>query len=197
MAAKALRFKQMPDELEQLLNAHLPQSLPLLRRLQFAKYHERYSPESKVVFISPSEEIHTNVEKFTVVYMDVSGGPDTQMWLYSTLEDDEGRNAGDEEYRRQLERLVREVVQIGKEYGKPIFYPGGLLLGTINTHVRRILESMNRVRGRPTGYYDKWLFKAEDLPGKDATLPDGMHWDKQTLEDCKLVVKRTDIPRRA
>jgi hypothetical protein len=191
-------FTNFPEHLETLLKAHVPQSLPLLRRLQFAKYKGGQTADSRIVLVS-DEANDGSVQdlKFTVAYLDFSGGPETQMWLYSTLEDHDGRGARDAVYRAQLEALTHEILRLGEEYGKSTVYPEGLLLGSINTHVRRILEDMRRIRGRPTGFYDKWLFQATDLPKLSEDLPDGMSWDVATLEDCEIVVARTDIPRTA
>lgn len=194
MTVKVQKFSTVPDELERLLKAHIPSSLPLLRRLQFAKYQGGSTAESKIILVSGSD-VSNQAQRFTAAYLDYSGGPDTQMWLYSTLEDHNGKDAANPEYREQLQELAQEVIRIGAEYGKGTVYPGGLLLGSLNTHVRKILEGLKRVRGRATGYYDKWLFKAEGLSGTDSELPEGMRWDTATLADCEIVVARTDIPR--
>ncbi|KAL6854789.1 hypothetical protein ACO1O0_005916 [Amphichorda felina] len=196
--ARAQTLTSVPDELEALLKAHIPTSLPVLRRVQSAKYEKRMSSGARIVLVSEDAATDSQPEKFTVAFVDYAGGPDTQMWLYSTLEDDDdgdGDKASDKVYREQLEVLVRELVRLNLEYGKETAYPGTMLLGTLNTRVRRILEGMNRIQPRPTDYYNKWLFRAEALPQRDGELPEGMTWDTATLADCEVVAARTDIPR--
>lgn len=200
-------FFNVTDEVEDLLKAHIPYSLPLLRRLQTSKYcHAGASTptESRTILVTGAHDDGRPQHErlFTAAYLDLSGGPETQMWLYSTLENAKLPPSRDDEayYRKQLSELVRAVTSLVTEYGsEALHYPGGLLLGTLSTPVRRLLEDMNRVRPRATGYYDKWLFRAEDLPpeGELAELPRGMRWDTATLADCEIVVARTDIPRTA
>jgi hypothetical protein len=199
-------FSNVTDEVEDLLKAHIPYSLPLLRRLQSSKYRQAgasTSTESRIVLITGAhDDGRPQHQRFTAAYLDLSGGPETQMWLYSTLENAKlpGSQDDDAYYRKQLSELVRAVTSLVREYGSEVMhYPGGLLLGTLSTPVRRLLEGMNRVRPRATGYYDKWLFRADDLPpeGELAELPRGMRWDTATLADCETVVARTDIPRTA
>lgn len=213
MASQTFTYSHVPDWLESLLKTHAPNSLPLLRRLQFAKYRGCTSENSSIIFICQSDIQNGTSEgqespqlplpadaKFTAVYVDLAGGPETQMWLYSTIEDGEKENnqrsADDMRvYEQQMEALVKEMIRLSKEYGKPLALPNGVLLGTLNTRVRRILEGMNRIKGRETGYYDKWLFKGHDFPSEGEELPLGLKWDTATFEDCKIVVARTDIPR--
>lgn len=191
----------VPEDLERLLQAHLPYSLPVLRRLQHAKHKDGMPPNARAVVVSSGDVLGSDQlasARFTAAYVDYGGGPDTQMWLFSTLEEVEKPSDADKaEYRLQIEELVRELVKLGKEYGKPTVYPGGLLLGSLHTAVRDVLIDLGRAAPRATGFYDKWLFQAKGFPENDAPLPDGMRWDTASLDDCRIVVSRTDIPRVA
>ncbi|KAK7418803.1 hypothetical protein QQZ08_011126 [Neonectria magnoliae] len=120
------------------------------------------------------------------------------MWLYSTLEDEKQTDLEDDMfYEQQLKALVDEVIRIAKEYGRELVHSGAVLVGTLHTSVRNILERTGRVTGRATGLYDKWLFRVEDIPENGSPLPDGLHWATATLADCKLAISRSDIPRTA
>ncbi|KFH42744.1 hypothetical protein ACRE_065290 [Hapsidospora chrysogenum ATCC 11550] len=183
MSIRTETFLHVTDEVEDLLKAHIPYSLPLLRRLQTSKYRQAgasTSTESRTILVTGAhDDGRPQHQRFTAAYLDLSGGPETQMWLYSTLENAKLPPSHDDEayYRKQLSELVRAVTSLVREYGsEAMHYPGGLLLGTLSTPVRRLLEDMDRVRPRATGYYDKWLFRAEDLPpeGELAELPRGM-----------------------
>ena len=210
MAPTALTFDHVPDRVEALLKTHLPTSLPLLRRLQFAKHLGRMSQNARIIFVSELDSVESpagDPVEFTAAYIDFAGGPETQMWLYSTLEnssssddnadeDDKGENnLGQMVYRAQIEVLIDQVVRLAQAYGRPLAYSDGVLLGTLNSRVRKILEGMSRVQGRETGFYDKWLFQGADFPERDGELPAGLRWDTATFDDCKVVVDRTDIPR--
>lgn len=199
MSAQALTYNTPPEKLLQLLQDRLPTSLPLLRRLQFTKFPSGTTSHARIVFASESNSLEdvSRTGSFTATWFDLSNGPDTQMWLYSTLEDDTVTGIEESEYERQLTSVVNEIIRLKKEYEKDTYYPGCILLGTLHSRVRQLLERSGRVQPRVTGNYDKWLFRLENLPVAEVPLPEGMFWDTATLEDCHLVVSRTDIPRRA
>lgn len=186
-------YTSVPDHVVALLAAHVPRSLPLLRWLQWARYRENGAPRPGARTVVVVDE---SGQRFTAAHVDFAGGPDTQMWLYSTLED--GIEGDVCDYASQIDELTREILRAGRSCGaSKLCYPSALLLGTLATPVRRVLEGMERITGRETGYYDKWLFRATDLPARDFELPPGMRWDTATLEDCRVVMSRTDIPRTA
>lgn len=194
MSLTVSTYVDVPDDVESMLGAHTPYSLPLLRRLQHAK-HIQPSPQARTILVSHPDG------SLTAAWVDFAGGPDTQMWLYSTLDDESETVPIDHytatHYTAQLEELTMEILRLGAQYGKSSHYPGALLLGSLTTPVRRLLEKMNRVQSRPSGYYDKWLFRPENLPTQDDGLPPGMRWDEANLSDCQIVVARTNLPRTA
>ncbi|KAL8360054.1 hypothetical protein RB598_008405 [Gaeumannomyces tritici] len=73
-----------PDSLISLLQAHLPKSLSLLRRLRFARAHP--SPTSHIL-VATSGSGGMGRHHFAAAYVDVFKAPETQVWVYSTLED--------------------------------------------------------------------------------------------------------------
>lgn len=200
MALNSAVFTTAPDSLLQLLTDHLPHSLPLLRRLQSTHIEGGITPTARIIIVSDvdgnEKDVISHATSFSATYVDVGGGPDTQMWIYSTLEDlDQIDEATEAIYKKQLEKIIEELITVAKDYGKELTYPGNVLVGTLDSRVRKILESTGRVSPRPTGNYDKWLFRSEDLPADEIPLPEGLHWSTANVDDCRVVISRTDIPR--
>lgn len=195
-------FTSVPDALLALLTERLPTSLTILRRLQLAIRETGSTPNARILFVSDSgslEDGAANPKSFTVVYANYSVATETQMFMYSTLEDRSQGAVSDDrpEHEAQLDGVVEALVRLRTELDPESIRPSCLLLGSVHSDVRAILERSGRVRPRPSGNYDKWLFRVEDLPRSEPPLPEGMHWDGATLSDCKLVVSRTDVPRTA
>ncbi|KFA53267.1 hypothetical protein S40293_04719 [Stachybotrys chartarum IBT 40293] len=193
------RFRDIPDGLVSLVSSHLPYSIPLLRRLQFAKFHGATTEHARVVFASHSpwpQDASDPPSSFSVSYVDVSGGPETQMWLYSTMENGTAGGSVRTDSEEQLNAIVQEIVQLKIEFGRECVYPGHVLLGTLHSGVRAVLEKSGRIYPRDTGDYDKWLFKIEELPTAETPLPEDMVWGVASLQDCEVVVSRTNLPRK-
>jgi hypothetical protein len=189
-------YSTVPTELLTLLSRELPYSLPLLRRLQFAQLEGGLRQTAKVILAADSElSDSNNPQRFTAMYVDIAGGPDTQSWVYSSYEHPDATIKDSTIYEQQLDRIVQESIEIAKEYGQELAYGDAVLLGTIHDSVRELLYKSGRVEPRETGAYDKWLFKYEDLPRDEVELPEGMYWATATEDDCRVVVSRTDIPR--
>ncbi|CAG7566595.1 unnamed protein product [Fusarium equiseti] len=189
-------YSTVPTELLTLLSRELPYSLPLLRRLQFAQLEGGLRQTAKVILAADSElSDSNNPQRFTAMYVDIAGGPDTQSWIYSSYEHPDATIKDSTIYEQQLDRIVQESIEIAKEYGQELAYGDAILLGTIHDSVRELLYKSGRVEPRETGAYDKWLFKYEDLPRDEVELPDGMYWATATEDDCRVVVSRTNIPR--
>ncbi|KAH8126837.1 hypothetical protein LI328DRAFT_163846 [Trichoderma asperelloides] len=198
MANHVNSFDSIPQELVELLTAQLPYSLPLLRRLQFTKLPHGTSQHARVIFISDAE-LSTRPDAYTAAYLDFSK-TGTQMFIYSTLEHPRNRDnmSNGTLYEQQLAAMVQEVIRLRKEYGKELLFtnPDRILIGTLHSEIRSILEKFEgRIETRPTGIYDKWLMKRDELPPPDDSLPSGMYWDSASLDDCSIIVSRTDIPR--
>ncbi|KAL1856249.1 hypothetical protein VTK73DRAFT_8413 [Phialemonium thermophilum] len=229
-------FREVPKWLLSLLTKHLPFSLPVLRRLQFAAQIEGgRSPNTRILFAHdnqvattaysssaiPSDPLPTH---FAVTYLDLSRLPETQCWLYSTLEDsvpvhtdpqDSGTGPPDlpaVDQARCLEHvlaLLQRVRAIELEESSSVREPpprprGEVLVGSLHEAVRLALER-HGVCIRATGhvslelgwdYYVKWLFRVGEVEWPDM-LPAGMRWDKiRNRQDTALVRSRTTIPRQ-
>lgn len=75
-----------PAELFARLNAHLPFSLPVLRRLQFAsrKSGAVATAHSHIIYVHAGAAFPAH---FAAAFVDLSRGPETECWIYSTLQD--------------------------------------------------------------------------------------------------------------
>lgn len=191
-------FDSVPQELVELLTAELPYSLPLLRRLQFTKFPHGTSEHARVIFISATD-LSSKPDVYTAAYLDFSRSG-TQMFVYSTLEHPRnGYDAStDEVYKEQVAELVGKVISLRKEYGRELLFtnPERILVGTLHSKIRSILETFEgRVESRPSGLFDKWLMKRDELPVLGDDLPPGMEWGSASLDDCRIICARTDIPR--
>ncbi|KAK1246255.1 hypothetical protein MKX08_000057 [Trichoderma sp. CBMAI-0020] len=191
-------FNSVPQELVELLTAELPYSLPLLRRLQFTKFPQGTSEHARVIFISATE-LSSRPDVYTAAYLDFSKSG-TQMFVYSTLEHPRSGydSSNDETYKEQVAELVGEVISLRIEYGKELLFtdPERILIGSLHSKIRSILETFDgRVEARPSGLFDKWLMKRDELPELGDDLPPGMEWGSASLDDCRIICSRTDIPR--
>ncbi|UKZ61478.1 uncharacterized protein TrAtP1_002744 [Trichoderma atroviride] len=191
-------FDSVPQELVELLTAELPYSLPLLRRLQFTKFPQGTSEHARVIFISATE-LSSRPDVYTAAYLDFSKSG-TQMFVYSTLEHPRNGydSSNDGTYEEQVAELVGQVIRLRKEYGKELLFtnPERILVGTLHSKIRSILETFDgRVESRPSGLFDKWLMKRDELPVLGDDLPPGMEWGSASLDDCRIICSRTDIPR--
>ncbi|KAM0454784.1 hypothetical protein ACHAPV_008157 [Trichoderma viride] len=198
MVSHTQSFDSVPKELVELLTTELPYSLPLLRRLQFAKFPHGTSEHARVIFISATE-LSSRPDVYTAAYLDFSKSG-TQMFIYSTLEHPRNGydSSTDEIYEEQIAELVGEVISLRKEYGKELLFtnPERILIGTLHSQIRSILETFKgRVESRPSGLFDKWLMKRDNLPLLGDDLPPGMEWGSANLDDCRIICARTDIPR--
>lgn len=116
-----------PPFLLALLELHLPHSLPLLRRLQFALRFPSggWTPWSHVVFVGETAIPNSGEEAarrrpFAAAYVDLSRGPETQCWPYATLEDRANVSApladglgGDDDEALAAGATETEVAQLG------------------------------------------------------------------------------------
>ncbi|KAL6889145.1 hypothetical protein GGI43DRAFT_226558 [Trichoderma evansii] len=200
MANNVNSFSSVPQELVELLSTELPYSLPLLRRLQFTKFSHGTSQHARVIFVSDTQ-LSSRPKAYTAAYLDFSK-MESQMFIYSTLEHSRNKDGTDSGgvYEQQLGAVVQEVIRLRKEYGQELLQiftnPDRILVGSLHSETRSVLERFEgRVAPRPSGLFDKWLMKRDALPPPDDSLPSGMYWDSANLDDCRIIVSRTDIPR--
>ncbi|KAK1573656.1 acetyltransferase [Colletotrichum navitas] len=204
-------YTTVPEGLVPLLETHLPNSLPVLRRLQFTGFKGGMRPTARVIFASDAP-LSSGAESgsppqprhFTVAYLDFGSDKETQLFMYSTLEDEHGTAIPCEEEERETAELqimaaLEAVRQVGREQpdGGRAHYPGACLVGTLATATRAVMIRRGAtVRPRASYEYEKWLFQVEDVPEPDAALPEGATWGPATERDCEVVIARTEIPRQ-
>ncbi|KAM4063531.1 acetyltransferase [Hirsutella rhossiliensis] len=204
MPTETAIFSSVPDRVLELLTGYLPSSLSILRRLQFARRDAGTNPHARTIFTSD----HGRLERgspdpkiFVVAHVDLFYNPNTQIFLYSSLESqnyETGYAQDQSEHEALLATTVESLVRLRREGGSGERYPRRLILGSLHSDVRAILERTGRIHllpSRGSGIYDKWLFQAQTLPRVGSQLPEDMHWGFATLSDCQMVVSRTHILR--
>ncbi|KAK3341623.1 hypothetical protein B0T25DRAFT_573984 [Lasiosphaeria hispida] len=200
-----------PAALLAALTPHLPHSLPLLRRLQFAhNIPGGTTATTRVVWARYGDSVG---ELFAAAYVDLSRGPETECWLYSTMEDavegvgaEEVRLAegeeGEEEEELVLEVLrgVRELEEGGE--GARFFERGWFMVGSLHEVVRQrliargvgVAKTRNVAEELEWEFCGKWLFRVEAL--EERGLPQGMGWDVATRADVPVIQGLTSMPRK-
>ncbi|OLN83378.1 hypothetical protein CCHL11_03031 [Colletotrichum chlorophyti] len=198
-------YTSVPDALVPLLQSHLPRSLPVLRRLQFTRFKGGMRPTARVIFASdPHSRLAPEQDgpaaeprNFTAAYLDFGSVRETNLFIYSTLED--GNVSSDEE-KETCELLIMAaldaVKKVGKEQPDGRADPGGCLVGTLATVTREVMIRRGaHVKPRATYEYEKWLFRVDEIPEVDVALPEGAVWSPANETDCEIVISRTYVPR--
>lgn len=118
----------VPDAAFRALQAHLPYSLPLFRRLQFMNLPSGRTPDSSILTAFHEQEA------FTVTYLDFSRGPEAELWLYSSLENEQ---IVDETSicEGQILSLLSIVRQLEQKYSisQKRLTPGVVLIGSLHS----------------------------------------------------------------
>ncbi|KAH8194032.1 hypothetical protein TruAng_011801 [Truncatella angustata] len=213
-------YTQPSPHLLSLLSSHVPQALPLLRRLQFTRFTGGITEHSRVLFFGASgieeitrtdddadgEDTTTTTAVFTAAYVDLSRCPETEVWAYSSLERvaapasaEQIQQAGSQALA--LLRTVRELRDAYDAAREDKREQPAVLFGTLSEVVRKLLLG----RGAVFAYcslWDKWVFRLDALP--DAAVArvgevmeeQGMSWGRIGREDTGLVISRSKISRK-
>nr|XP_036574960.1 uncharacterized protein CTRU02_15096 [Colletotrichum truncatum]KAF6781456.1 hypothetical protein CTRU02_15096 [Colletotrichum truncatum] len=206
-------FTDVPGDLVHILQARLPRSITLLRRLQFTKFPSGKTEHTRIIVASDPPLTSKIVDwsswqngNFTAAYLDPSRGHETNMWLYSTFEDFHGADCNipplsEEETTlcsRQIIAVLNEAKRQGRLYPhQPLANPKYILVASLHDAVKAA-AARNGVQFESTQEpgYDKFIFKIDQLPeGEELELPQGLVWRKGTLGDCEIVKSKTNIPR--
>ncbi|KAI8317121.1 hypothetical protein K4K59_011029 [Colletotrichum sp. SAR11_240] len=155
----------VPDGLIPLLESHLPNSLPILRRLQFTRFPSGQRPTARII-LAADAPVSDSPRNFAAAYLDFWSGIETSLFMYSTLEDSPPSSipAADREVcEAQVGAVVDAVKAVAREQPQHRGYPGRCLVGTLATAVK---EAMVRrgvgIEARQEYEYEKWLFRVED-----------------------------------
>jgi len=169
------------------LSQHLPYSLPTLRRLQVMKTGPQTS-DSHVLSTFDKESLEID---FLVAFLDFSQGPQTEMWMYSSIENP-ATPCNEALCEDQVLKLLERVAEIEREYKAKRETPGILLIGTLYDRIFQLLEKHSMVKMKTQQHF-KFIFKVQDLPA-GRQLPDGFSWSSIRASDIPLVLSRTVIP---
>lgn len=191
-----------------LLEAHIPYSLPLLRRLQFTKIPGGRTQDTRILLASAAAAAapHSSSARadggsgsdgsgdgsgidpsapFAAAYVDFSRGPETEVWMYSSLEKARARGVADDE-QQPVETAAAEVdlaiavLREIKAQRDAYVARGGVcerdtvLLGALSEELRLAVVAATTTSGidaiatpivlPEVGIYDKWLMRLETLP---------------------------------
>lgn len=202
-----------PAALVTLLKQHIPHSLPLLRRLQFTQFPGGITEHARILFAAPttlpisadSAAIPVTVlndkilaaaaaspeKPFAAAYLDFSRGPETEAWVYSSLEsrgselvpanissypvqeadpphgDDQVKGSGQWEEQELSAALtvMREIKRQRDLYTQNhTRLRPEVFLGTFNEKLRLALYTNGGCTFPYIEIYDKWLLRIERLP---------------------------------
>ncbi|KAL9105319.1 MAG: hypothetical protein Q9227_009486 [Pyrenula ochraceoflavens] len=197
-----------------LLDPYLPWALPLYRRIQFHSTHPKAphaciltSPPTSNISHSPprssrSDLANSSIPPFTVAHIDLSRGPETQIWMFSTLEVPVPPSASqvashtkefnatiNAQFLDIMRTCYRDLVSLmsgtpplsytanekaQKRYGKMDYSPSRVLFGTLHKDLRNLIPD-HAIR-RVDAPYLKYIFEegGAHSPGDDTLENDAL-----------------------
>jgi hypothetical protein len=192
MTIDIIASREPPKEVLSVLEQHLPYSLPVLRRLQFMNFPGGQTPDSHVLSTFDKE---LPAQDFAVAYLDFSRGPETEMWLYSSIENP-GTDWNAIICEEQILELLKRVRDIESQMAQDRReWPGVVLIGTLHEKILGILEKNSMVKEKTYEHF-KFIFKVENLPIGAPLLDKELSYSTVKLSDIPLVLSRTHIPRK-
>jgi hypothetical protein len=191
MDAKIIDTTEPSEQVLETLSQHLPYSLPTLRRLQFMQTSRDKTENSHVLSVFDEEGSGQN---FLVASVDLSRCPETEIWIYSSIENP--HSPGDEAVcEQQILAFFARVREIERTYQGRRETPGIVLVATLHEKILTLLERRSMVKTKTEEHF-KFIFKKENLP-LARKLPDGLSWSSVKESDIPLVLSRTPIPYKA
>ncbi|CAI4213203.1 unnamed protein product [Parascedosporium putredinis] len=133
MVSTVVSVPEAPSRLLDLLTLHLPYSIPLLRRLQFDSSQRGAATTTARVLYTPASAAEAGPDAaepphFTAAYVDLAAGSETQVWIYSSLENG-AQLAGDDrdtcvqqiaDVVEEVRRMARDEPYRGRGYAKAL-----------------------------------------------------------------------------
>jgi hypothetical protein len=199
------------------LRGHLPQSLPLLRRIQFTHYSQGTTEHARYLIASDSDGAIGSGDRqaqppsqrhFAAAYLDLSKGPETEMYLYTTLEDATDLAAVPDDEVELVLDLAVSLLRRGKLAAQEAMRTGayklargaGFLVGGLHQPTYELLCARRGLTSSYWNPHDAWLFRLERLPGAEGSGAGagpgaGLRWDVIRREDVPLIASRTRIPK--
>ncbi|KAI0176171.1 hypothetical protein GGR52DRAFT_348305 [Hypoxylon sp. FL1284] len=213
-------YTSPPEALVDLLRTHhLPHALPLLRRLRFAQnFPGGITEHTRILFAASDGDTAIRAgTPFAAAYLDFSRGPETEIWLYSSLErqpdalasasagggtatDGGGRTREEEEEEaaRCARRVLAETRRQRDAYSAERRALPTVLAGSLSETLRLALLNQG-VAFADVGVFDKWMFRLDALPpvrDGPGPLAADMRWDTVRRGDIPLILSRTHIQRK-
>jgi len=189
---------ELPESSYSLLVSHLPHSLALLRRIQFMNIPGGKSDNSHILALIDG----VFSEAFVLAYLDFSRGPETEMWLYSSIERGSLPSEVEAQCEAQIIQVLKRVGEIEQDYVSERDTPGVVLIGSLHERVLEVTrkwKAVSTVRPLTEPYY-KYIFQSEDLPEQKKLggegEGEGLKWGRIGKENIPLVLSRTAIPRK-
>lgn len=194
------------------LRPHLPCSLPLYRRIQFA----HFSPSARILTSFPPSSSTSPATPWVACFSDPDRGPETQVHVFGSWEADPRQEADEELVRELLVELLREggyaparrseAVQ-AREAAVDGYDAAGderhlVLMGSVHERTARIVAGLVELElgwvkedGLPNRW-NKWVFDLREVCGEMKDLPDGLRWGTMGTKHYEVVRARTSIPRK-
>ncbi|KAI1432391.1 hypothetical protein GGR50DRAFT_688986 [Xylaria sp. CBS 124048] len=230
MDPRVSTYTEPPEALIGILSRfHAPYALPLIRRLRFTRFPGGCTEYTRILWSSSvklEDYLRYNVgdgvdgrAPFAAAYLDFTRGPETELWIYSSLEVSAGLESGvyetgkggEVEEEEEEEKVFKCLISLLREVKREqdiYFIPGSMrdmerqsesiLVGNLNEVTRSLLVSRG-VDIASTGLYDKWVFRVDKLPHVEVPemLDDGRRllWDVVRPRDLSIAIVRTDIQR--
>lgn len=186
-----------PTEVHEALAHHMPYSLPASRRIQFMNTSAGRQTEHSHI-LSTFAASNSPEQDFLIAYLDFSRGPNTEMWLYSSLENPTTASSITT-CLAQLLALLARVAVLEQEYVNSSSAPrenqGNVLIASLHVKVWQLLKDRSLVAMQSPEHL-KFLLGVGDLPVA-RELPGGLEWGVVGAEDIELVLSRTAIPYKA
>ncbi|TVY18733.1 hypothetical protein LARI1_G004059 [Lachnellula arida] len=196
-----------PTKVLEALAHHMPYSLPTTRRIQFMNTSAgRQTAHSHILstFASPSTSPEPE-QDFLIAYLDFSRGPNTEMWLYSSLENPTTPSSNST-CSAQLLALLARVAVLEQEYLNSVSVSdsaskqqrenqGNVLIASLHVKLWQLLKDRSLVTMQSPEHL-KFLLRVGDLPVA-RELPGGLVWGVIGAGDIELVLSRTAIPYKA
>ncbi|KAJ4394587.1 hypothetical protein N0V93_003806 [Gnomoniopsis smithogilvyi] len=167
----------VPDSLLTPLKEHLPHSFAVLRRAQFTHFPHGTSPYAHFFFASDSPPGSsagaTSPTHYAAAYLDLSVGPETQMFLYSTLQDtgDDLSSLPDADVEHVLDLCtalfarVRQIAAATAAEGRHALHRAhGVMVGNFHEATYRLLVARRGLASSYWNPHDVWLFRVDELP---------------------------------
>lgn len=214
----------VPESFLTSLKEHLPHSFAVLRRAQFTHFSHGTSPHAHFLFASdplPGESAGAATtsppyKHFAAAYLDLSQGPETQMFLYSTLQDagDDLSSVPDAEVEHILDlcaaifaRVRLIAAETAADSRHALYRAHGAMVGNFHEATYRLLVARKGLVSSYWNPHDVWLFRVDELPppedqlGTSSSLAkvgeEGLVWSVVRREDVPLIASRTSLPKVA